>query len=67
MAEVASALALETAVLTYLVVEFGEDKLRIPDSVNMSSSAPAGDGMVIGAFKTSISSAVLKKRDLTAQ
>jgi hypothetical protein len=62
MAAVALALALESAVLTYLVVEFGEDKLRIPDSVNMSSSAPAGDGMVIGAFKT-----VLKKRDLTAQ
>jgi hypothetical protein len=64
MAAVALALALETAVLTYLVVE---DKLRIPDSVNMSSSAPAGDGMVIGAFKTSISSAVWKKRDVTAQ
>jgi hypothetical protein len=40
MAAVALALALETAVLTYLIVEFGEDKLRIPDSVNMSSSAP---------------------------
>lgn len=39
MAAVAMALALETAVLTYLLVEFGEDnggELKIPDSVNMS-------------------------------
>jgi len=39
MAAVALALALETAVLTYLLVEFGEDnvgELQIPDSVNMS-------------------------------
>jgi hypothetical protein len=39
MAAVALALALETAVLTYLLVEFGEDnggELEIPDSVNMS-------------------------------
>jgi hypothetical protein len=39
MAAIALALALETAVLTYLLVEFGEDnggELRIPTSVNMS-------------------------------
>lgn len=39
MAAVALGLALETAVLTYLLVEFGEDnggELEIPDSVNMS-------------------------------
>jgi hypothetical protein len=39
MAAVALALALETAVLTYLLVEFGEDhggEFKIPDSVNMS-------------------------------
>jgi hypothetical protein len=39
MAGIALALALETAVLTYLLVEFGEDnggELRIPASVNMS-------------------------------
>ncbi len=39
MAAITLALALETAVLTYLVVEFGEDnggELEIPDSVNMS-------------------------------
>lgn len=40
MAAVALGLALETAVLTYLLVEFGEEnggELEIPDSVNMSS------------------------------
>ncbi len=39
MAAIALAFALETAVLTYLLVEFGEDnggELEIPDSVNMS-------------------------------
>jgi hypothetical protein len=39
MAAIALALALETGVLTYLLVEFGEDnggELEIPDSVNMS-------------------------------
>jgi len=39
MAAIALALALETAVLTYLLVEFGEEnggELEIPDSVNMS-------------------------------
>ena len=40
MAAVALGFALETAVLTYLLVEFGEEnggELEIPDSVNMSS------------------------------
>jgi hypothetical protein len=39
MAAIALGLALETAILTYLLVEFGEDnggELKIPDSVNMS-------------------------------
>jgi len=39
MAAVALAFALETAVLTYLLVEFGDDnggELEIPDNVNMS-------------------------------
>jgi hypothetical protein len=39
MAAVALGFALETAVLTYLLVEFGEEnggELEIPDSVNMS-------------------------------
>jgi hypothetical protein len=40
MAAVALGLALETAVLTYLLVEFDEEnggELEIPDSINMSS------------------------------
>ena len=40
------ALALETAVLTYLLVEFGEDnggELEIPDSVNMSELMEAAN------------------------
>ena len=39
MAAIALALALETAVLTYLLVEFGEEnggELQIPDNVSMS-------------------------------
>lgn len=39
MAAVALGLAIETAVLTYLLVEFGEDngdELKIPDSVSLS-------------------------------
>lgn len=39
MAAIALAFALETAVLTYLLVEFGEDnggELEIPESVNVS-------------------------------
>ena len=40
MATIALAFALETAVLAYLLVEFGEDdgtgELQIPDTVNMS-------------------------------
>ncbi|MFZ0981210.1 MAG: hypothetical protein WAN23_17545 [Candidatus Acidiferrales bacterium] len=46
MAAVALALALETAVLTYLLVEFGEEnggELEIPDSVNMSDLIEAAD------------------------
>ena|ERR1035438_2130529 len=40
MAAVALGLAVETAVLTYLLVEFGEEnggELEIPDSYNMSN------------------------------
>lgn len=43
---VALALAVETAVLTYLLVEFGEDnggELEIPDSVNMSELIEAAN------------------------
>lgn len=46
MAAFALALALETAVLTYLLVEFGEDngeELQIPDSVNMSELIEAAN------------------------
>jgi phosphohistidine phosphatase SixA len=46
MAGVALALAVETAVLTYLLVEFGEDnggELEIPDSVNMSELIEAAN------------------------
>jgi hypothetical protein len=46
MAAIALGLALETAVLTYLLVEFGEDnggELKIPDSVNMSDLIEAAN------------------------
>jgi len=46
MAAIALALALETAVLTYLLVEFGEEnggELEIPDSVNMSELIAAAN------------------------
>ena len=46
MAAIALAFALETAVLTYLLVEFGEengDELEIPDSVNMSDLIEAAN------------------------
>jgi len=46
MAAIALALALETAVLTYLLVEFGEEnggELKIPASVNMSELIDAAN------------------------
>ncbi len=46
MAAVALALALETAILTYLLVEFGEEnggELEIPDSVNLSELIEAAN------------------------
>ena len=46
MAAIALAFALETAVLAYLLVEFGEDnggELTIPDSVNMSELIEAAN------------------------
>jgi hypothetical protein len=46
MAAIALAFALETAILTYLLVEFGEDnggELEIPDSVNMSELIAAAN------------------------
>jgi hypothetical protein len=45
MAAVALALALETAVLTYLLVEFGKKgaELQIPDSVNLSELIEAAN------------------------
>jgi len=46
MAAVALGLALETAILTYLLVEFAEDnggELEIPDSVNMSELIEAAN------------------------
>jgi hypothetical protein len=47
MAAIALAFALETAVLAYLLVEFGEDdgtgELEIPDSVNMSELIAAAN------------------------
>jgi hypothetical protein len=46
MAAIALAFALETAVLTYLLVEFGEEnggELEIPDSVNLSELVEAAN------------------------
>ncbi len=46
MAAVALGLALETSILTYLLVEFGEEnggELEIPDSVNMSELIEAAN------------------------
>jgi hypothetical protein len=46
MAAIALAFAVETAVLTYLLVEFGEDnggELQIPDNVNMAELIAAAD------------------------
>jgi hypothetical protein len=46
MAAIALGFAIETAVLTYLLVEFGEDngnELEIPDSVNMSELIAAAN------------------------
>ena len=46
MAAVALAFTLETAILTYLLVEFGDDnggELRIPDSVNMAELVEAAN------------------------
>jgi len=46
MAAIALGFALETAILTYLLVEFGEDnggELEIPDSVNMSELIEAAN------------------------
>jgi hypothetical protein len=46
MAAVALGFAVETAVLTYFLVEFGENngnELKIPDSVNMSDLIEAAD------------------------
>ena len=46
MAAIALAFAVETAVLTYLLVEFGEEnggELKIPDSVNMAELIEAAN------------------------
>lgn len=46
MAAIALALALETAILAYLLVEFGEEnggELKIPANVNMSELIEAAD------------------------
>ena len=46
MAAIALGLALESAVLTYLLVEFGDDnggELKIPHSVNMSELVDAAN------------------------
>ena len=46
MAAVALAFALETAILSYLLVEFGEEnggELKIPDSVNLSELIEAAN------------------------
>jgi hypothetical protein len=46
MAAIALGFALETSILTYLLVEFGEDnggELEIPDSVNMSELIEAAN------------------------
>ena len=46
MAAIALGFAVETAVLTYLLVEFGEEnggELEIPDSVNLSELIDAGN------------------------
>ena len=46
MAAIALGFALETAILTYLLVEFGEEnggELEIPDSVNLSELIEAAN------------------------
>ncbi len=48
MAAIALGFAIETAVLAYLLVEFGEEnggELEIPDSVNMSELIAAADAI----------------------
>jgi hypothetical protein len=55
MAAVALGFALETAILTYLLVEFGEDngeELEVPDSVNMSELVEAANE--IGALSAPV-------------
>jgi hypothetical protein len=61
MAAIALGLALETAVLTYLLVEFGEDnggELQIPDSVNMSELIEAANEIDVLNAPTNIPSHV---------
>ena len=66
MAAVALALALETAILTYLLVEFGEEnggELKIPDSVNMSELVEAANEIDVLNAPINIPSHVSEKGD----
>ena len=66
MAAVALALALEAAVLTYLLVEFGEDnggELEIPDSVNMSELIAAAKEIDVLNAPINVSSHVGEDED----
>jgi hypothetical protein len=68
MAAIALALALETGVLTYLLVEFGEDnggELEIPDSVNMSELIAAANEIDVLSAPINIPSHVGNDEDET--
>ena len=59
MAAVALAFAVETAILAYLLVEFGEEnggELKIPDSVNMSELIEAANDVGVLSAPINISS-----------
>jgi hypothetical protein len=69
MAAIALAFALETAVLTYLLVEFGEEnggELEIPDSVNMSELIAAANEIDVLNAPINIPSQASKEEDEVA-
>jgi hypothetical protein len=64
MAAVALAFSIDTAILTYLLVEFGEDnggELQIPDSISMSELIRAANQLdVLSAGLKSLHTSVRK-------
>jgi hypothetical protein len=66
MAAIALAFALEAAVLTYLLVEFGEEnggELQIPDSANMSELIEAANALDVLIAPVNIPSLVNKEEE----